>query len=285
MPKLIKSEPSKDRRSSKYVFSVHGHGFMELTKIFNEHPPHRTIVCVPSAFGCGLGCTFCHLTKAGSRTNAPITIEQLQAAINQVPRDETIPLLVSFMGAGEPLLNLRLIRAMAVRHPVSLATSLPTWKAVEDLAELVLEMPEASIKIYVSVHSFLQDTRRRLMPSSDVDVGAAIRLLGGLPNLKDTVGHTEESTARVVVHYLLIPGENDTEADFAACARTLKDNEALGIAPPKIKFLAWSDSDNEQGSRAWIERLHTLGLPAKFHRPNASDIGGACGQFNPEFYI
>lgn len=137
LPKLIKSEPSKDRRSSKYVFSVHGHGFMELTKIFNEHPPHRTIVCVPSAFGCGLGCTFCHLTKAGSRTNAPITIEQLQAAINQVPRDETIPLLVSFMGAGEPLLNLHLIRAMVGHHPVTLATSLPTWRGVEALAKLV----------------------------------------------------------------------------------------------------------------------------------------------------
>lgn len=282
--KLVKIEPSNDGQSSKYVFNARGHGFMELTTIFNKHPPLRTIVCVPSAFSCGLGCLFCHLTKAGSRTNAPVTIDQLLLVINQIPRDESIPLLVSFMGAGEPLLNLRLIEAMAGHYPVSLATSLPTWTALKELARLIFETPEASIKIYVSVHSFLRGTRQRLMPNSDVDVGSALRLLGCLPKLRSTVGHAEKSTARIVIHYLLIPGENDTEADFNACTQTLKNNARLGILPPKIKFLAWSDDDNEQVSREWIKRLHTLGIHAKFHRPNASDVGGACGQFNPAYY-
>jgi adenine C2-methylase RlmN of 23S rRNA A2503 and tRNA A37 len=253
---------------------------MEFVKIFNENPPKRTIICAPSAYGCGLGCTFCHLTKAGSKNNEPISYWDFANALNRIDRDEKLPLLISLMGAGEPLLNLDLVEAVASMYPVSIATSLPTYKTVFQLVKLVRNDPEIQLKIYLSIHSFLPEVRASLMPNSIRDISEALYKLSELPNLTDTTGHANTDTSRCVIHYTVIPGVNNSLKDFLACMQELKKLNT----PPKIKFLSWSDGNNLLESKQWISGLHSLGFKASYHKPNASDIGGACGQFNPEYY-
>lgn len=276
---LIDIVPSIDNVSEKYVFKTQK-GYMEFTKIFNEDPPLRTIICAPSSYGCGLGCTFCHLTIAGSKSNIPVSFDELETALNQIKRDKSIPLLVSLMGAGEPLLNLKLVEEVSDCYPTSIATSMPTEISVQRFVDYIRKNPTKPIKVYASVHSFIPENRAKLMPNSIGNLFEMLELLTTMPRLRNMNGHKEKDAARLVVHYTVIPGVNDSLDDFLAMVETLKRLQDA----PKIKFLAWSDGDNSVRSRAWMDILHNLGFKAKYHAPNANDIGGACGQFNPQYY-
>ncbi|MCK9371187.1 radical SAM protein [Candidatus Dojkabacteria bacterium] len=277
--RLIKTTKSTDNTSVRYDFES-DRGIMEIMKVINEEPAKRTILCVPSSYGCALGCTFCHLTKAGSTSNKPVLCGEIEDALTQIDYDKNIPLLISMMGAGEPLLNLDLVHRLSTNFPISLATSLPTTNSIHDLIKYIKNNPHRSIKIYVSIHSFIQEVRQSLMPNSIHNPMAAIKDLTNLPNLPQAKGHTSEDLSRVVVHYTLIPGINDDKRNFAAMVENLRSLEN----PPKMKFLKWSDGDNTAVSRDWVTKLLSLGLKASFHSPHGNDIGGACGQFNPEYY-
>lgn len=276
---LVDKVNSVDGVSAKYVFK-NDKGFMEFTKVFNEDPPKRTIVCAPTGYGCGLGCTFCHLTLAGSKSNVPVTVEEIDAALSMIDRDENIPLLVSLMGAGEPLLNLDLVKNVSERYLTSLATSMPTQISVERLIDFINQNPDNPLKVYASVHSFVPEKRAELMPNSVGNLYDILKLLSTLPDMPSTDGHAEKDKSRLVLHYTIIPGVNDSVEDFEACVQILTKLEKS----PKVKLLAWSDGDNTFESSVWRDRLRILGFKAKYHAPNANDVGGACGQFNPEYY-
>ncbi len=277
--KLIKTTKSADNTSVRYDFKS-DRGIMEIMKVINEEPAKRTILCVPSSYGCALGCTFCHLTKVGSTSNKPVLCCEIEDALTQIDYDKTIPLLISMMGAGEPLLNLDLVHRLSTNFPISLATSLPTESSIHNLIEYVKFNPHKSIKIYVSIHSFIQEVRQSLMPNSITNPMFWIKELSKLPDLLQPKGHTSEDLSRVVIHYTLIPGVNDDKRNFASMVENLR---ALPN-PPKMKFLKWSDGDNTEVSKDWATKILSLGLKATFHSPHGNDIGGACGQFNPDYY-
>jgi adenine C2-methylase RlmN of 23S rRNA A2503 and tRNA A37 len=280
---LITTTQSSDGTSVRYDFK-NSKGFIEIMKIFNESPAKRTILCVPSSYGCALGCTFCHLTKAGSTSNQPVTFEEITEAISLIDIDPSIPVLISMMGAGEPLLNLELVKSLSDHYPISLATSLPTEKSVDQLVDYINLNPSKSIKIYVSVHSFIDSVRKTLMPNSVDNYKELVERLLGLPPLQDQLGHSTNSQDRVVIHYTIIPGVNDSKADLGEMTWMLYHWYDNFEYPPKIKFLKWSDGDNTYISKLWMRELQDTGFASHFHTPRGCDIGGACGQFNPEYY-
>lgn len=279
MTEQIQIKPSVDGLSARYDFK-NERGYIEITKIFNETPPQRTILCAPTSYGCALGCTFCHLTKIGSDTNTPISYSELKEAISKISYDQTKPVLLSLMGAGEPLLNLELIQQLTKEYPVAIATSLPTSSSTLGLIEMVEKNPSVPLKIYVSIHSFVPEIRRKMMPKSTDHYIELLRMLSALPKMEDMRGHATTDDSRVIVHYTLIPGENDSKEEFTAMTSTLKTIKN----PPRVKFLKWSDGDNTKISHRWMELLNREQLESSWHAPNGSDVGGACGQFNPMYY-
>lgn len=276
---IIEHLHSSDGSSEKYVVKS-SRGYMEFTKIFNESPAKRTIICAPVAYGCGLGCTFCHLTIGGSKNNKPITSAELLEGLALIPRDESIPTLISLMGAGEPLLNFELVEKVVEHFPTSLATSLPTEISVQRLIDYIETSPEKNLKIYASAHSFIPEQRKQLMPNSIENLFYWINKLNNLPSLTTTVGHKNEGKNRLTLHYTVIPGVNDTEADLEAYISFVSKL----TLPVAIKFLSWSDGDNKEASEVFM-KINTAGkVKTKYHKPNGSDLQGACGQFNPEYY-
>ena len=120
------------------------------------------------------------------------------------------------MGAGEPLLNLDLVKKVSNKYLTSLATSMPTKKSVERLVDFVRENPNNPLKVYASVHSFILEQRAKLMPNSVGNLKDMIELLSTMPNMPSTDGHAEKDTSRLVLHYTIIPGKNDSNDDFNA---------------------------------------------------------------------
>jgi len=108
--KLLKKLSSKTDRTVKYIF-LSRNQVLEVSYI--DKQDGKDIICVPTQTGCNLGCEFCHLTDQNLQLDVRnLETQEIAATIEYVlddlglenKKDKT--LLISFMGAGEPLLNI-----------------------------------------------------------------------------------------------------------------------------------------------------------------------------------
>jgi len=100
--------------SLKSVFTTENNKIIEMTLLANKE--QMDVVCVPTHYFCNLGCKMCHLTnKAINKSMLPIEADNFIECLIQTltklgeRRTKKKKLLISFMGVGEPLLNLKLI--------------------------------------------------------------------------------------------------------------------------------------------------------------------------------
>ena len=98
----------------KTVFDIGNKKIIEMSLLFNKED--KDVVCVPTHHFCNLGCKMCHLTNKGlNKSMIPINSEDFIECLfqtltrNNEKRTNKKKLLISFMGVGEPLLNLKLI--------------------------------------------------------------------------------------------------------------------------------------------------------------------------------
>lgn len=113
--------------SIKTVLKARNKGVIEVMLLFNK--PDVDVIYVPTHHFCNLGCKMCHLTNEGlNKQMIPIQSDDMVEAIikavcyqvsDDFISDELIErrtkkrkLLISFMGVGEPLLNLALLEGL-----------------------------------------------------------------------------------------------------------------------------------------------------------------------------
>lgn len=97
--------------SIKTVFDIGSNKIIEMTLLDNKK--NIDVVCVPTHHFCNLGCKMCHLTNKGlNKAMIPINSKDFlkcliqTLSVNGKKRTSKKKLLISFMGVGEPLLNL-----------------------------------------------------------------------------------------------------------------------------------------------------------------------------------
>jgi 23S rRNA (adenine2503-C2)-methyltransferase len=233
---------------------------LETTLIVNK--PGVDVYCLGSHHYCSLGCVFCHLTVPGfSRPMIPVLASELLESIERTARVGCDPqgerrsgnrrVLLSFMGVGEPTLNLRLLEAVHAAEPrlrvtagydevgYALATMMPN-RNLENLTRLVLER-RLPLKVHFSLHSPFDAERRALLPKSKVTIAEAFDLLDAYrdavadqPFMREGLASFHESVEPVELHYTLIAGVNDSDAHLAA----LLDLEERYRIP--LKFLRFN---------------------------------------------
>ena len=110
--------------SLKSVFEGENHEIIEMSLLANKE--QMDVVCVPTHHFCSLGCKMCHLTRDGlNKKMIPIeTKDFIECLVRTVTidgksrRTNKEKLLISFMGVGEPLLNLKLIEEVYMNEKV-----------------------------------------------------------------------------------------------------------------------------------------------------------------------
>jgi len=244
----------------------------------------KDILVVPTQTSCNMGCTFCHLTGLGiSATNLASTkiLELIQESLKfQPPSNKT--LLVSFMGAGEPLLNVDQVIGTALALKTwpgyetvrfAVATILPSRKRFDQFKQAVT-FHSLPFKLHLSLHSLDAQSRRSLMPSAS----PIAESWGMLAEYAEETGQPTE------VHYTLIHGVNDREEDLIKFG-------ALPGRAATIKLLRFAEKKQEptmQGSQRtpWFKTgLESLGFKVEVYSPPGRDIGSSCGQFIVDQYV
>lgn len=192
--------------SIKSVFQTSRKDIIELTLLFNK--PEFDVICAPTHHFCNLGCKMCHLTDNSlNKQMNPIKIEDfIEALIKSLCSSEDVlnyqdlrssvpitkrtckkKLLISFMGVGEPLLNLKLIKEIYTNENYikdtlgydeigyALATMMPN-NNIESLVEFVSKH-NIPLKLHFSMHSPIDEERFELIPSARIDLRHACAYL------------------------------------------------------------------------------------------------------------
>jgi len=216
--------------------------------------PKKFIICIPSQIGCPIQCKFC---KAPSfRRN--LTINEIQRLIDYLLRfnKEKKPVLLSFMGVGEPSLNLDAVGKVIkenkfAKYAISTCGYNP----------LVFEI-DPKIKIQVSLNAPTEEIRAVLMPKA--------------PSLKLTLERTKVFLINYDLNYVLIRDVNDRDEDASDLAALLKEYQFSRI---KInRYNETGDFFPSKRTKKFIRVLERAGIEVEYYETDGREIQAACGQ-------
>ena len=161
---------------------------IEISNLFNNN--NRDVVCVPTHNFCSLGCKMCHLTnnKLNKKMNPICFGDFIDCLLDSLKYfDNKENLLISFMGVGEPQLNLELIKNVFLNEDIikkkfkyknigySVSTMMP-FNNIDELINIVISN-NIPLKLHFSLHSPIDEKRNELIPATKVSVKKAFELL------------------------------------------------------------------------------------------------------------
>lgn len=309
--------------SIKCVFDTNGENtIIEMTLLMNRED--TDVVCVPTHHFCNLGCKMCHLTNNSlNKCSKKIEVNDFMFALgltickqdknNRLKetgyssydlicgerRTNKKKLLLSFMGVGEPTLNIELIREInkRINHikrflqydevGFALATMMPN-KNIEELTRVVNE-ENIPLKIHFSLHTPIDKTRNKLIPASKNSVKECFDYLKEYQNIiskNETImknyGKCHKTNDLVEIHYTLIKDVNDTKEDLDTIISFLNK---YGFTIKFIRFNPKDDMFISEKEKEWVETIkNKTNSRVKTYSPPGKNIGSSCGEFTKHYY-
>jgi 23S rRNA (adenine2503-C2)-methyltransferase len=237
--------------------------------------PPRFTACLSTQYGCRMGCRFCMTGKAGFHGN--MTADEIVAQLYTMAgsSDDRISNVV-LMGMGEPMDNWdevkRSLEILSDDHGICIGQRKITVSTVgvpDGIRKLVSMKKQFGLA--VSLHSAIQETRKRLVPAAEAVP---------LPMLKqDMLEYTRATGRRVTLEFCLIKDVNDS----------LKEAQALtdyskGL-PCKINLLVYNrvpglewKPPSEKAITRFTEYLYPRCQAVTLRRSRGGEVAGACGQ-------
>lgn len=291
--------------SLKSVFEAGDNQIIEMTLLANKK--EIDVVCVPTHHFCNLGCKMCHLTNKGlNKAMIPIKSDDFIECLIQTitsqgeKRTNKKKLLISFMGVGEPLLNLNLIEEVYKMEDIikskleyetvgyAIATMMPNNNLLK-LTEMVNKL-NIPLKVHFSMHTPIDAKRSELIPSTNVSVEDALKYLIEYRNclrantkIMDEYIKLHRTDDPVEIHYTLIRGVNDSKEELDnVCELLSKYNIPIKF----IKFNPINELKVSENDSEWVETI-TKKIPelrVKTYSPPGRKIGSSCGEFTKHYY-
>jgi len=234
----------------------------------------RATLCVSSQVGCRMACRFCATGRGGLiRDLSPS--EMLGQVI--AARETLGPITnIVLMGMGEPLDNLDgvLPALQALCDPERMAMApgritVSTVGIIPGLGRLGKEAPP--VKLAVSIHSALQETRDRLAP------GARSNKLAELKSA--LLSYPLPRRGKITIEYVLIGGVNDGPGEALALARWLCGLRAkVNLIPFNPFHESEFSAPDEKRVLAFQDKLRQAGIVAFIRKSRGADVMAACGQ-------
>src|SRR5574337_526344 len=237
----------------------------------------RLTLCLSTQIGCTLDCGFCLTGRMGLQRNLKLheILDQVLTAQDLLRSDEHITNLV-FMGMGEPLANLDVLKA-AVTALTSKAWGLG-WsrrRVTGSTAGLASRLPEVAalgVNLAVSLNGTTEEQRRALMPAASEI--ASLRSL-----LAACLRYPLASHQQLTFEYVLLAGINDHAADARRLVQLLR---GMRCKVNLIPFNEFPGSPFHRPSEQAILRFQSIlrdaDLDAFIRKSRGRDVLGACGQ-------
>lgn len=285
--------------TEKFVFQIEDQGVIEITWIKNKEG--ISVFCLPTHYYCNLGCKFCHLTDQGSADLQmnPIPAERLFQIIAAVASSYTkqSKYLLSFMGVGEPFLNLDLVldsyaaiaETLQTDVNLALASMLLTINPFETLKIRALA-ENIPAKLHFSLHSPIDSVRKFIIPRANVPVRECLAAVADYgravmqnERISASISSFHQESQAVEIHYTIIDGVNDSDKELATlCALGTEYQIPLKL----IRFNPTTQLKRSPREKLWLEKLtNCYGAQVVEYAPPGPNIGSSCGQFTKHYYL
>lgn len=255
----------------------------ENTKLKREANERYTI-CISSQVGCSMRCVFCATGAAGFRRN--LTTEEIidQFRFWQRYLKGNISNIV-VMGQGEPLLNydnlkeaLNIILQNTEVGPTKITIS--TCGVPQAMDKLLEDKDFPQVRLVISLHSAIEKTRGKLMPSHPKD------FLKYLPEWAEKYHKFIPSRTHFIgLEYLLLDGINDDEKHLLALKKL-----AAKFPRVRINLIPYNTSEFSAINglilkttpmdkiKHWHDYLMKADFVCTIRYSQGDDIAAACGQ-------
>jgi 23S rRNA (adenine2503-C2)-methyltransferase len=235
----------------------------------------RLTLCISSQAGCGMGCGFCATARLGlvrNLTPAEI-VGQVRAGLAlAAPRPVTNLVL---MGMGEPLANYDAVRTaldiLSAEWGYAISPRRITVSTVGLVPGIVRLIADTRVQLAISLSATTDAQRDRLMPiNRRYPLDALLQACRELPLPR---------RQRITFEYVMLGGENDSDADARRLVRLL---HGLRVKVNLIPFNPFPGSGFVPSPRARIDAFQAIlrrhGLNATIRESRGRDIQAACGQ-------
>lgn len=278
VPHIAQRAASSDG-TEKFILRLDDGALVETVGIPSSNG-QRLTVCFSTQVGCSMACSFCATGKQGLTRNLTCGEIVDQVAVVGRAMERRVTNAVA-MGQGEPFANFDAVRAaleiMNDPKGLGIAARQITVSTCGILSGIrrFSDIPE-QFTLAVSLHAADQQTRDMLMPS------LAHQPLGALRQA--LVSYTGKTNRRVTLEYVMLSGQNDSDAHLEALiafARGMLCHvNLIPLNPVEGSPLAACDS-SVMGR--WVRALEKAGIASTIRRSKGSDIAGACGQLRNLF--
>lgn len=275
---IFQKKESLDGITSKFLQKTHD-GFLIETSYINR--PEKHIICMSTQIGCAVGCKFCSSGIEG-RYKRNLTTDEIFIQCENVVKNFTAngatqkPILFSFMGEGEPLLNfanvilaIDALNVFANRSEVkfSISTTAPKPWLLRELYYTHLQYP---LKLQISLHGSNDRIRKALMPNC--------RPLSEIVSKAKMFYKGDDIVRSLEWNYVLMEGVNDQVQNAYELASLLPKNAYLKLnSYNDFDGSVFKSSDNQ---KAFEMALVEKGVHFEFYKTDGQDIGAACGQLS-----
>lgn len=254
-----------------------------IETVLSRYRSGLTSLCLSTQVGCGLGCTFCATGAVGLVRN--LTADEICEQVLYFCRHEPVD-SVAFMGMGEALANPHTFDALGLLtspEAFGLAPRRITVSTVgfaPGLRRLVQQHPR--VRVTLSVHSPYDEQRAELIPlQRRFPLAECLDILDG---------HVASTRRKVYLAYLLIAGQNDSDAHAHAVAELVRRrrdprlfhisvipyNEAAGVSPEFRR-------PNPARVHRFVGLLRDHGIKATRRQQFGDELDAACGQLHARY--
>jgi adenine C2-methylase RlmN of 23S rRNA A2503 and tRNA A37 len=253
---------------------------------FVQRVPERFIVYISSMLGCDKACRFCHLTQTG-QTNATCLsedemIEQAKVVFAAVGNAGAKTVHFNFMARGEAASNPSVNRNLFIRlaglassygldSRIKISSILPDDVWTHDPKDLYGD-DCPPVDFYYSLYSTSAEWRRRWIPKAMAPTDAMVWLRK----------FQKETGQRVILHWALIDGENDSVEDARSAAVLAK---SVGIQA-EFNLVRYNPANgksreaSDESIRAFLDEMQAgIGGRVKTIARVGFDCKASCGMF------
>lgn len=286
----------------KCVYENSKKKIIEISLLFNKED--KNVVCAPTHHFCNMGCKMCHLTNQGlNKKMNPISSDDFMVvlldALSYFNNDKK-KLIISFMGVGEPLLNLDLIKEVYFKEKqikekykykdigYAISTMMPN-RNVDRLIQIV-NLHNIPLKLHFSLHTPDDKKRNDLIPNTKVSIEEALQLLC---DYRDTITKNKKIMKKyeklhstndpIEIHYTLIKNINDSKY---LLNKLISLEKKYHICLKFIRFNPINNLKRSSSEKLWIETLskEIPDLRVKTYSPPGREVGSSCGEFTKHYY-
>jgi len=269
----IKEIFDDENSASKYLFQLQDGNFIEAVLLKDKK--ERFTLCISSQAGCRMNCAFCATGKMIFKRN--LTAAEIVDQVIQIENHSGRKINnVVFMGMGEPfdnydnvLKSIYILNSAIGKNIGARKITISTCGLVPGIKKLAEE--KLQIKLAVSLHSFSDKNREKIMPIAKKYKLKEIK--------RSLLEYQSKTKRRISIEYLLMKGVNDNDVEFNSLINFVKD---LDVYINLIDYNEFSESSFKpigfENLKSIKRKLIDAGYRVACRYKRGTKIKAACGQ-------